>query len=65
MVKPGLPTAADLYVLPVDGKPAKRSMFVDKVRVHMLGSEEKTFHAIHLLKSSALQYLSEERTTFL
>ncbi|TKS92590.1 VPS10 domain-containing receptor [Collichthys lucidus] len=30
VVKPGLPTTADLYVLPVDSKPAKRSMFVDK-----------------------------------
>ncbi|KAM7377629.1 hypothetical protein PAMA_014099 [Pampus argenteus] len=30
VVKPGLPTAANLYVLPLDSKPAKRSMFVDK-----------------------------------
>ena len=34
VVKPGLPTTADLYVLPLDSKPAKRSMFVDKVRAH-------------------------------
>uniref|UniRef100_A0A8C4I610 VPS10 domain-containing receptor SorCS2 n=1 Tax=Dicentrarchus labrax TaxID=13489 RepID=A0A8C4I610_DICLA len=27
VVKPGLPTTADLYVLPLDSKPAKRSMF--------------------------------------
>uniref|UniRef100_A0A8D3ARB3 VPS10 domain-containing receptor SorCS2 n=1 Tax=Scophthalmus maximus TaxID=52904 RepID=A0A8D3ARB3_SCOMX len=31
VVKPGLPTTADLYVLPLSSKPAKRSMFVDKV----------------------------------
>uniref|UniRef100_A0A6Q2XSL1 VPS10 domain-containing receptor SorCS2 n=1 Tax=Esox lucius TaxID=8010 RepID=A0A6Q2XSL1_ESOLU len=30
MVKPGLPTTANLYVLPPDHKPAKRSVFVDK-----------------------------------
>ncbi|XP_078137962.1 VPS10 domain-containing receptor SorCS2 [Centroberyx gerrardi] len=30
MVKPGLPTTADLYVLPLESKPAKRSVFVDK-----------------------------------
>uniref|UniRef100_A0A669EFU1 VPS10 domain-containing receptor SorCS2 n=1 Tax=Oreochromis niloticus TaxID=8128 RepID=A0A669EFU1_ORENI len=30
VVKPGLPTTADLYVLPLDTKPAKRSLFVDK-----------------------------------
>ncbi|CAB1345052.1 unnamed protein product [Coregonus sp. 'balchen'] len=30
MVKPGLPTTADLYVLPPESKPAKRSVFVDK-----------------------------------
>ncbi|KAM9717545.1 VPS10 domain-containing receptor SorCS2 isoform 4-T4 [Menidia menidia] len=30
VVKPGLPTSADLYVLPLDSKPAKRSIFVDK-----------------------------------
>uniref|UniRef100_A0A3B4Y401 VPS10 domain-containing receptor SorCS2 n=1 Tax=Seriola lalandi dorsalis TaxID=1841481 RepID=A0A3B4Y401_SERLL len=30
VVKPGLPTTADLYVLPLDSKPAKKSMFVDK-----------------------------------
>uniref|UniRef100_A0A4W6DGG1 VPS10 domain-containing receptor SorCS2 n=1 Tax=Lates calcarifer TaxID=8187 RepID=A0A4W6DGG1_LATCA len=27
VVKPGLPTTADLYVLPLDSKPAKRSVF--------------------------------------
>uniref|UniRef100_A0AAR2LUC1 VPS10 domain-containing receptor SorCS2 n=1 Tax=Pygocentrus nattereri TaxID=42514 RepID=A0AAR2LUC1_PYGNA len=31
MVKPGLPTTAQLYVLPPEGVPAKRSVFVDKV----------------------------------
>uniref|UniRef100_A0A671XTD1 VPS10 domain-containing receptor SorCS2 n=1 Tax=Sparus aurata TaxID=8175 RepID=A0A671XTD1_SPAAU len=31
VVKPGLPTTADLYALPPDNKPAKRSMLVDKV----------------------------------
>lgn len=31
VVKPGLPTTADLYVLPLDDKPAKGSKFVDKV----------------------------------
>ncbi|XP_041840767.1 VPS10 domain-containing receptor SorCS2 isoform X8 [Melanotaenia boesemani] len=30
VVKPGLPTPADLYVLPLDSKPDKRSVFVDK-----------------------------------
>ncbi|MFT7797421.1 VPS10 domain-containing receptor SorCS2 [Arapaima gigas] len=30
MVKPGLPTTADLYVLPAESKAAKRSVFVDK-----------------------------------
>ncbi|XP_031730173.1 VPS10 domain-containing receptor SorCS2 isoform X5 [Anarrhichthys ocellatus] len=30
VVKPGLPTTADLYVLPLDRKPAKTSMFIDK-----------------------------------
>ncbi|XP_065145482.1 VPS10 domain-containing receptor SorCS2 isoform X6 [Paramisgurnus dabryanus] len=30
MVKPGFPTTADLYVLPQDGTPVKRSVFVDK-----------------------------------
>ncbi|XP_069015210.1 VPS10 domain-containing receptor SorCS2 isoform X4 [Embiotoca jacksoni] len=30
VVKPGLPTTANLYVLPLDSKPAKRSMFIDK-----------------------------------
>ncbi|KAM3591251.1 uncharacterized protein V6R79_025534 [Siganus canaliculatus] len=31
VVKPGLPTTADLYVLPLENsKPAKKSMFVDK-----------------------------------
>ncbi|XP_057201166.1 VPS10 domain-containing receptor SorCS2 isoform X6 [Triplophysa rosa] len=30
MVKPGLPTTADLYVLPQDSTPVKRSVFVDK-----------------------------------
>ncbi|KAG9345536.1 hypothetical protein JZ751_008680 [Albula glossodonta] len=30
MVRPGLPTTADLYVLPLESKPAKRSVFVDK-----------------------------------
>ncbi|XP_067436435.1 VPS10 domain-containing receptor SorCS2 isoform X3 [Thunnus thynnus] len=30
VVKPGLPTTANLYVLPLDSKPAKRSVFVDK-----------------------------------
>uniref|UniRef100_A0A669DH06 VPS10 domain-containing receptor SorCS2 n=1 Tax=Oreochromis niloticus TaxID=8128 RepID=A0A669DH06_ORENI len=34
VVKPGLPTTADLYVLPLDTKPAKRSLFVDKVCYH-------------------------------
>lgn len=32
MVKPGLPTSADLYVLPQDSTPVKRSVFVDKVQ---------------------------------
>lgn len=32
MVKPGLPTTADLYVLPQDSTPVKRSVFVDKVQ---------------------------------
>uniref|UniRef100_A0A3Q2QHA8 VPS10 domain-containing receptor SorCS2 n=1 Tax=Fundulus heteroclitus TaxID=8078 RepID=A0A3Q2QHA8_FUNHE len=31
VVNPGLPTTADLYVLPLDNKPAKGSIFVDKV----------------------------------
>uniref|UniRef100_A0A8C9SIW6 Sortilin related VPS10 domain containing receptor 2 n=1 Tax=Scleropages formosus TaxID=113540 RepID=A0A8C9SIW6_SCLFO len=31
MVKPGLPTTADLYVLPAESKTARRSVFVDKV----------------------------------
>jgi hypothetical protein len=31
MVKPGLPTTAELYILPPESKPAKRSVFVDKV----------------------------------
>lgn len=30
MVKPGLPTTADLYVLPPESTPAKRSVYVDK-----------------------------------
>uniref|UniRef100_A0AAZ3R5V2 VPS10 domain-containing receptor SorCS2 n=1 Tax=Oncorhynchus tshawytscha TaxID=74940 RepID=A0AAZ3R5V2_ONCTS len=30
MVKPGLPTTAELYILPPESKPAKRSVFVDK-----------------------------------
>ncbi|XP_029310365.1 VPS10 domain-containing receptor SorCS2 isoform X5 [Cottoperca gobio] len=30
VVKPGLPTTADLYVLPLDSKPAKGSTFIDK-----------------------------------
>uniref|UniRef100_A0A8C9SYB9 Sortilin related VPS10 domain containing receptor 2 n=1 Tax=Scleropages formosus TaxID=113540 RepID=A0A8C9SYB9_SCLFO len=30
MVKPGLPTTADLYVLPAESKTARRSVFVDK-----------------------------------
>ncbi|XP_058638154.1 VPS10 domain-containing receptor SorCS2 isoform X2 [Onychostoma macrolepis] len=30
MVKPGLPTTADLYVLPQESTPVKRSVFVDK-----------------------------------
>ncbi|MED6293788.1 VPS10 domain-containing receptor SorCS2, partial [Characodon lateralis] len=30
VVNPGLPTTADLYVLPLDSKPAKGSLFVDK-----------------------------------
>ncbi|KAJ8390273.1 hypothetical protein AAFF_G00108420 [Aldrovandia affinis] len=30
MVRPGLPTMADLYVLPLESKLAKRSVFVDK-----------------------------------
>ncbi|XP_061106779.1 VPS10 domain-containing receptor SorCS2 isoform X2 [Conger conger] len=30
MVRPGLPTTADLYVLPAESKLAKRSVFVDK-----------------------------------
>uniref|UniRef100_A0A3B4GYX7 VPS10 domain-containing receptor SorCS2 n=1 Tax=Pundamilia nyererei TaxID=303518 RepID=A0A3B4GYX7_9CICH len=34
VVKPGLPTSANLYVLPLDTKPAKRSLFVDKVLTH-------------------------------
>ncbi|XP_036407061.1 VPS10 domain-containing receptor SorCS2 isoform X1 [Megalops cyprinoides] len=29
-VRPGLPTTADLYVLPIESKTAKRSVFVDK-----------------------------------
>uniref|UniRef100_A0A8C1GMP0 VPS10 domain-containing receptor SorCS2 n=1 Tax=Cyprinus carpio TaxID=7962 RepID=A0A8C1GMP0_CYPCA len=33
MVKPGLPTTADLYVLPQESTPVKRSVFVDKVNV--------------------------------
>lgn len=39
VVKPGLPTAADLYVLPLDNKPAKKSMFVDKVHTHCVTNE--------------------------
>uniref|UniRef100_A0A8C6KJW0 VPS10 domain-containing receptor SorCS2 n=1 Tax=Nothobranchius furzeri TaxID=105023 RepID=A0A8C6KJW0_NOTFU len=31
VVKPGLPTSADLYVLPTHSKPIKRSIFMDKV----------------------------------
>uniref|UniRef100_G3N7E1 Sortilin-related VPS10 domain containing receptor 2 n=2 Tax=Gasterosteus aculeatus TaxID=69293 RepID=G3N7E1_GASAC len=30
VVKPGLPTTADLYVLPLDREPAKMNMFTDK-----------------------------------
>ncbi|KAG7236890.1 hypothetical protein INR49_000137, partial [Caranx melampygus] len=30
VVKPGLPTTADLYILPLDSKPAKKSVFIDK-----------------------------------
>ncbi|XP_024918296.1 VPS10 domain-containing receptor SorCS2 isoform X7 [Cynoglossus semilaevis] len=30
VVKPGLPTTADLYVLPQDGQPAKKNMYADK-----------------------------------
>uniref|UniRef100_A0A672PNG2 VPS10 domain-containing receptor SorCS2 n=1 Tax=Sinocyclocheilus grahami TaxID=75366 RepID=A0A672PNG2_SINGR len=37
MVKPGLPTTADLYVLPQESTPVKRSVFVDKVDVMLLG----------------------------
>ena len=33
VVKPGLPTAADLFVLPLDNKQDKKSVFVDKVHV--------------------------------
>ena len=36
MVKPGLPTRADLYVLPLESKQAKRSVFVDKVTLSFL-----------------------------
>nr|XP_023681206.1 VPS10 domain-containing receptor SorCS2 isoform X2 [Paramormyrops kingsleyae] len=31
MVKPGLPTTADLYVLPAEAKPAKRSVLSNKI----------------------------------
>uniref|UniRef100_A0A3Q2DMM2 VPS10 domain-containing receptor SorCS2 n=1 Tax=Cyprinodon variegatus TaxID=28743 RepID=A0A3Q2DMM2_CYPVA len=34
VVNPGLPTTADLYVLPLDTKQAKGSVFVDKVNPH-------------------------------
>uniref|UniRef100_A0A8C5G5X0 VPS10 domain-containing receptor SorCS2 n=1 Tax=Gouania willdenowi TaxID=441366 RepID=A0A8C5G5X0_GOUWI len=30
VVTPGLPTTADLFILPLDTKPAKKSLFVDK-----------------------------------
>lgn len=33
VVKPGLPTTADLYVLPQDGQPAKKNMYADKVEI--------------------------------
>uniref|UniRef100_M4AAB2 Sortilin related VPS10 domain containing receptor 2 n=1 Tax=Xiphophorus maculatus TaxID=8083 RepID=M4AAB2_XIPMA len=33
VVNPGLPTTADLYVLPLDSKPAKGSVLVDKPRL--------------------------------
>uniref|UniRef100_A0A7N8YJR4 VPS10 domain-containing receptor SorCS2 n=1 Tax=Mastacembelus armatus TaxID=205130 RepID=A0A7N8YJR4_9TELE len=39
VVKPGLPTTADLYVLPLDSKPAKKSMFVDKVHTHTVDTK--------------------------
>lgn len=38
VVKPGLPTTADLYVLPADSKAAARSVFIDKVCLAWAGS---------------------------
>uniref|UniRef100_W5LEB1 VPS10 domain-containing receptor SorCS2 n=1 Tax=Astyanax mexicanus TaxID=7994 RepID=W5LEB1_ASTMX len=34
MVKPGIPTTAQLYILPPEGVPAKRNAFVDKVSIY-------------------------------
>lgn len=47
VVKSGLPTSADLYVLPLESKPAKQGMFVDKVtcRHNMLCSNPYTTEA--------------------
>uniref|UniRef100_A0AAQ4RZY4 VPS10 domain-containing receptor SorCS2 n=1 Tax=Gasterosteus aculeatus aculeatus TaxID=481459 RepID=A0AAQ4RZY4_GASAC len=43
VVKPGLPTTADLYVLPLDREPAKMNMFTDKVHTHFQKSISKIY----------------------
>uniref|UniRef100_A0A665U206 VPS10 domain-containing receptor SorCS2 n=1 Tax=Echeneis naucrates TaxID=173247 RepID=A0A665U206_ECHNA len=45
VVKPGLPTTADLYILPMDSKPDKKSQFVDKCKISGPSYENNKSHS--------------------
>uniref|UniRef100_A0A8C4YWA9 Sortilin related VPS10 domain containing receptor 2 n=1 Tax=Gadus morhua TaxID=8049 RepID=A0A8C4YWA9_GADMO len=42
MVKPGLPTTANLYIVPLESKPVTKSVFVDKVGAHAYTHQTRT-----------------------
>uniref|UniRef100_A0A4W4EQL8 VPS10 domain-containing receptor SorCS2 n=1 Tax=Electrophorus electricus TaxID=8005 RepID=A0A4W4EQL8_ELEEL len=66
MVKPGLPTTARLYVLPPEGVPAKRNVFVDKVSlsVSLSLSLSLTHTHTHTFFACALFRIYERFVTF-
>uniref|UniRef100_A0A673M306 VPS10 domain-containing receptor SorCS2 n=1 Tax=Sinocyclocheilus rhinocerous TaxID=307959 RepID=A0A673M306_9TELE len=57
MVKPGLPTTADLYVLPQESTPVKRSVFVDKVDVMLLGIMKPSQNNVSFIVRGGLRVL--------
>uniref|UniRef100_A0A8C7HLP2 VPS10 domain-containing receptor SorCS2 n=1 Tax=Oncorhynchus kisutch TaxID=8019 RepID=A0A8C7HLP2_ONCKI len=60
MVKRGLPTTADLYVLPPESQRDKRSVFVDKVILTPIAHTLHPMHKVHNLSLINMNYNSSQ-----